>query len=263
MPFSEKLDYKSIFSQFHKQLFKANVGVDILFPQSNVDFSQYKVIVAPLLYIADDALLKKLADYVHNGGHLITTFKSGFCDEYSTVRWQRMPGLWRKAAGISYQEFSSLEAELMLKDDPYRVGEKNKVSTWAEFLELEGAQALAWYDHPFFGKFPAITCNTYGKGSLTYEGTVLTDELQYKVVCQVLQLAGLNLDEYALPAPVRKKEGMSNAGRPMAYFLNYSSDEHSFIYTGMPALELLSGSKITTGERIELPPWDLVILEVL
>jgi beta-galactosidase len=262
MPFSDKLGYKSIFSQFHKQLFKANVGVDILFPQSKVDFSQYKVIIAPLLYVADDALLKKLADYVHNGGHLITTFKSGFCDEYSTVRWQRMPGLWRKAAGISYQEFSSLEVELMLKEDPYGVGEKNKVSTWAEFLELEGAQALAWYDHPFFGKYPAITCNTFGKGSLTYEGTVLTEELQLKVVQNVLKLAGLNPEDN-LPAPVRKKSGLSNAGRPMLYYLNYSSDRQSFYYSGRPALELLSNQKVSTGQRIELPPWDLVILEEL
>jgi beta-galactosidase len=48
------------------------------------------------------------------------------------------------------------------------VGEKNKVSVWAEFLLPEGAKPLAYYDHPFFGKYPAITRNAFGKGTFTY-----------------------------------------------------------------------------------------------
>jgi beta-galactosidase len=34
----------------------------------------------------------------------------------------------------------------------------------------------------FFGKWPAITRNEYGAGTLTYEGTYLSDELQRRVV---------------------------------------------------------------------------------
>jgi beta-galactosidase len=261
MPFSDKKDYKTILYQFHKQLYMDNVGVDFIFPQSDIDFSQYKVIVAPVLYVASDALLEKLARYVQNGGHLITTFKSGFCNEYSTVRWQRMPGPLRQAAGISYQEFSSLADEVALKDDPYGVGEKNRVSTWAEFLITEGAKPLAWYDHPFYGKYPAITRNTFGKGTLTYEGTLLTDELQGKIVEQVLQLAGLKLGSEKLPPSVRLKEGWSNAGRPTRYYLNYSSAIQSFVYTGKPATEVLSNRKISGGETVEIQPWDVLILE--
>jgi beta-galactosidase len=33
------------------------------------------------------------------------------------------------------------------------------------------AKPLASYDHPFFGKYPAITRNRFGKGTLTYEGS--------------------------------------------------------------------------------------------
>jgi beta-galactosidase len=87
-----------------------------------VDFSQYQVIVAPARYIASDAFLNKLVQFVRNGGHLVLTLKSGFCNEYSTVRWERMPGPLRQAADFSYQEFSSLWDALSLKGDPYQGG---------------------------------------------------------------------------------------------------------------------------------------------
>ena len=47
------------------------------------------------------------------------------------------------------------------------------------------AKALAYYDHPFFGKWPAVTRNPFGKGTLTYEGTYLSDALQEKVLAEV------------------------------------------------------------------------------
>ena len=56
-------------------------------------------------------------------------FKSGFTNEYSTVRWTRMPGPLREAAGFSYQEFSTLKRPLPLKGDPFQAGDQNRVST--------------------------------------------------------------------------------------------------------------------------------------
>jgi hypothetical protein len=87
------------------------------------DFSAYKLLIVPALYIADDALLQRISDYVKNGGHVVMTFKSGFANENSAVRWVRAPGPLREAAGFSYQEFSNLEHPLALKGDPFHVGE--------------------------------------------------------------------------------------------------------------------------------------------
>jgi beta-galactosidase len=42
----------------------------------------------------------------------------------------------------------------------------------------EHAKAIAWYDHPFLGRWPAITENEFGAGTLLYEGTYLSDKLQ-------------------------------------------------------------------------------------
>ncbi len=152
--------YNGILSQLHRSLYDANVGTDFVFPETD-DFSQYKLLIVPALYVADDALLKKISDYVHGGGHVLMTFKSGFANENSAVRWERAPGPLHEATGFTYQEFSNLEHPLALKSDPMHVGaEENKVNTWAEFLQLTTAKPLATYDHPFFGRWPRTNSRT-------------------------------------------------------------------------------------------------------
>src|SRR5260370_27372543 len=109
------------------------------------------------------------------------------------------PGPLREAAGLHYQEFSSLLRPLALKDDPFQAGAENKVSDWAEMLIPDSAKPLAYYDHSFFGKYPAVTRNSFGKGAVTYEGTVLSDKLQQRVLLDVLKQASLTgTDQYVL-----------------------------------------------------------------
>jgi beta-galactosidase len=260
MPFDDNVNYHTVLYQMYSALYRLNVGVDFLFPQS-ADFSPYKVIVVPPLYIASNELLRKLSDYVKGGGHLVVTFKSGFCNEYSTVRWTKAPGPLREAAGFYYQEFASIKQPLNLKGDPYRVRNDNNVSVWAELIIPETARALAFYDHAFYGRYPAITRNSYGKGSLTYEGTFLSARLQEKVLLDVLELAGLVGSDQQLAAPIRVKHGADNAGKNLHYYLNYSSQSQTFTYSYAGGVDLLTRKPIQKSQEVTLGPWDLVIIE--
>ena len=121
MKFSDKVNYRTILMQMYRALYRSNVGVDFVFPEST-NLSDYKVILVPPLYIASDAVLGRLSDYVKGGGRLVVAFKSGFGNEFSTVRWTTMPGPLKDAAGFHYQEFSNLEKPLALKDDPFGAG---------------------------------------------------------------------------------------------------------------------------------------------
>jgi len=253
-------DYATLVRQMHKALYDLNVSTDFVFPTTS-DFSRYKLLVVPALYIADDALLGRIADYVKGGGHVVMTFKSGFANEDSAVRWVRAPGPLRGAAGFSYQEFSNLEHPLALKGDPYHAGDANRVSHWAEFLMPEHAQARAWYDHPFFGKWPAITENHYGAGTLLYEGTYLSDALQSKVLLDALKEAGIAGSDQQLPAHVRVRHGVNRLGKPLHYYFNYSSEPKSFAYSYGAGTDLLTGAAAAHGQQITLKPWDLVVVE--
>lgn len=257
MPFSSRVNYQSFVRQFHKTLYMLNVGVDFVTPDS--DWSRYAVLLVPPLYVASDATLQKIVAFVANGGHVIATMKSGFTNEYDTVRHVMMPGPLRPAAGFRYQEFSTLREPLPLRDDPFRAGADNRVSEWAEMLILESAEALAWYDHPFFGRYPAITRNRHGKGTFTYEGTFLSDALQRAVVLDVLARAGLTGPDQKMPAPVRVKHGEIR-GRPVHFYFNYSAAEQTFPYAYAPAADLLTGNRAVAGAALRLGPWQAAIL---
>jgi beta-galactosidase len=257
MPFDDKVNYLTVLDQLYSSLYRLNAGVDFVAAEEP-DFTGYKVLVVPPLYIASDALLQKIADFAQSGGHVLMSFKSGFANEYSTVRWTMAPGPLRAACGFHYQEFSNLRQPLKLKGNPYGEG---TVSTWAEFLISDTATPLAYYDHPFFGKWPALTRNQFGRGTVTYEGTFPSDDMQQRIVREVLGLAGLTGPDQELPAPVRVKHGIGNSGKEIHYYLNYSGENQSFQYPYAPGTDLLTARAVAHSQSVTLLPWDLVIIE--
>jgi len=254
----DKANYASVEDQLHRALYDLNVGADVVFAEEP-DFMGYDVLLVPPLYVASDALLQKIVDFARGGGHLLLTLKSGFTNEWNTVRWTRAPGPLREACGLSYQEFSSLKEPLALKGDPFGVGAQNRASVWVDMVLLETAKPLAFYDHPFFGRYPALTRNAFGKGSLTYQGTILTDALQQKVVADVLKQAGI-VPEPALPAMVRARQAVGRNGKALRFYLNYSGEAQSFAYVHGSGTELLSQRSVAAGERLTLGPWDLAVV---
>jgi beta-galactosidase len=257
---SPTADYASLVQQMHHSLYDLNVGTDFVFADTK-DFSAYKLLIVPALYIADDALLQRISDYVKNGGHVVMTFKSGFANENSAVRWVRAPGPLREAAGFSYQEFSNLEHPLALRDDPFHVGDGNKVEYWAEFLMPEHAKTLATYDHPFFGKWAAITENEFGSGTLLYEGTYLSGALQTAVLKHAVEEAGLSSADQLLPAEVHVQHGVNRLGRRLHYYFNYSGNEVKFSYAYGAGTDLLNSKSVVKAEEMTLEPWNLAIIE--
>ena len=260
MPFDDKVDYMTVLHQLYRTLYRLNAGVDFVFPASP-DFDGYDVLIVPALYVASDALLERIAAFAERGGHVLLTFKSGFCNEYSTVRWERAPGPLRKACGFSYQEFSNLKHPLPLKSDPYQAGEANTASVWAEFLVPDTAEGLAWYDHAFFGKYPAITRNKFGKGTVTYEGTMLSDQIQERIVREILRAAGLEGPDQQLPSPIRTQQGVNAQGKTLRYWMNFSGSPQTFNYPYAGGTDVLSGKPVAKAQSLTLPPWDLIIVK--
>ena len=49
--------------------------------------------------------------------------------------------------------------------------------------------------------------------------------------------------------------------KEVVYYLNYSPEVQSVKYTGNDGTELLTEEKISTGEVLEIEPWNLKIIE--
>lgn len=75
------------------------------------DFSKYKVIAAPVLYMVKEGMKEKLEQFVKNGGTLITTFMSGIVDQSDNVHLGGYPGPLREMAGVWVEEIDALAPE--------------------------------------------------------------------------------------------------------------------------------------------------------
>ena len=258
-PISDRVSYNDVVRDMYDALYDDNVECDMVSPQSK-NIEQYSLLIVPPLYNASDSLLERLNNYVKNGGHIVYAFKSGFSNEYNQVRSSRMPGLLRTACGFSYQQFTNID-KLPLKDDPFKLGADDYVSDWAELLTPETCKVLAWYDHPYWGKYAAITQNNYGKGSVLYFGALPSKPLMKKLLMDEVKVVGLANDDQQLSFPVIVKNGVNQYHKNIHYYFNYSGSPVDITYTHTNATDLLSGKQINTNDKISLAPWDLMVVE--
>jgi beta-galactosidase len=258
--FGSQETYNDVLRPLYDALYRMNVGVDFVDP-SSTNIEDYKLLVVPALYAAPDSLLKRLNQFVKNGGHIVYTFKSGFSDQNVKVRTSRQPGIISEACGIYYSQFT-IPQNVVLKGDPFQTGaQSNKVTTWMELLTPTTAKVLASYDHPVWGKYAAITQNNYGKGLATYIGCMTSSAVTEKILEDAVKKAGLWGEAQKLHFPIITKEGVNDKGMVVRYLFNYSAKSSTINYTFGKGRELLSGQNIIKNSALVLGPWGVKIIE--
>jgi beta-galactosidase len=258
MPFSDRISYMTVLQQMYNVLYDLNIEPDFV-QAGDARLSRYKVLLVPPLYSASDEVLAQITAYVKSGGQVVMGFKSGFTNQYSTVRDVMAPGPLRAAAGFHYQEFTNLAEPVRLTPDPYGVGTENKGSVWQEFLIPDTADVVASFDDPYW-HFPAITRNKFGGGTLTYEGTVVTDKLQAAIMRDVLMRAGLTGPDQNLPDAIKVRHGRNDSGRLLHYYFNFSGQDQSFDYPYGQGSDVLTNRPVQKGKTFQVRPWDLMII---
>ena len=111
------------------------------------------------------------------------------------------------------------------------------------------------------GRWPAITENEFGAGTLLYEGTYLSDKLQTAVLNSALEKAGLTGPDQQLPPAVHVQHGVNRLGKRLHYYFNYSGTEVKVSYAYSAGTNLLDGKPVARAAQLTLAPWDLAIVE--
>lgn len=253
------IGYNDVLRGYYDALYRMNVEVDFITPDSTTPLSNYKFVVVPALYAASDAEIDRLNDYAKAGGHLLYTFKSGFSDENVKVRYADQPGRIAQAAGIHYQQFAA-PVGVSLDGDPFHVGEAaNKVRWWMEFVEPDTAQVVARYKHPSWPSYAAITRNAWGKGQVTYVGFMPGDETIAALLKQEVAQAGVESGAQ-VQYPLILRQGVLSNGHRVRYVLNYSPGTVAYTVPAASA-DLLSQRKYGAAQKLELGAWGVAILE--
>ncbi len=253
-------NYNDILRPMYDALYRMNVGVDFIDPGSQ-NLEQYKLLVVPALYAAPDSLLQRLNQFVKNGGHIVYTFKSGFSDQHVKVRTTPQPGLISEVLGITYTQFT-IPQDVSLKGDPFNVGaDKNKVKGWMELVTPVTAKVLAYYDHPVWGNYAAVTENTFGKGLATYIGCWTDGAVTEKILADAVRKANLWGAAQSLYFPLITRQGINEQGKTVHYLFNYSAKPGQLTYRFANGRELIQGGTVANNSVLELAPWGVKIIE--
>ncbi|WP_291291495.1 beta-galactosidase [Enterococcus sp.] len=239
------LTYVQQIHQYYRYFYEKNIATDLV--PVDGDFSKYKVLVAPVLYMVKEGMQAALEDFVKQGGTLITTYMSGIVDQSDNVHLGGYPGPLRDLAGVWVEEIDALAPEqtngVKLKDGPQ--GNSNLVS---EIIHLETAEAIAEYTSNFYAGSPAVTKNQFGAGSVYYIGTQLEKELLDLVLDEAAnKLNSTVIDEKtALEISCRYTEDAV-----YSFIINFREQEEKVPTQFVGKQDLLSGKQLTEDTILE------------
>lgn len=260
-------------SSYHRilmRLYSAAVdsGAQVRIVHQHSRWSDQRVLIVPALYIADDALLRRLVEHARTGAHVILTFRSGYADEWSRARWTTAPGPVREGVGAHYREYTTLTHSVDLVEravdgmPPIQLPSSARAEAWADLLIPEDAQVLASYDDPFLGEYAAITSNTVGTGRMTWLGTLTDAATTARVVSWALEERSQKpvSDRWQLlPATVRVTSGTRADGSRLWFVANHSWNEVELdVPRGSRFLDVAGGGAVVTC--LALGAWDSRIL---
>ena len=216
----DELDVHEEAKAYHTALMDHNVTTDALDPRE--DLSAYRLVIAPRLYILDQATAANLLGFVENGGVLCLTPRSGVADEYNVIFDQPTPGPLVEAAGIEIDDYTTLENPVALQAVSGGPTGVTEGVVWADEINLTGAKAVASFQSSWLSGSPAITIHDHGQGKIVYVGTLLRDEQLHAFIPWLIHQAGVS-PNLRTPQGVRAYERQSESIR-LLFLLNFSEE---------------------------------------
>lgn len=229
--------------QYYKYFYDRNIAVNMI--PVDADFSRYKVIVAPVLYMIKPGMKEALEAFVANGGVLITTYMSGIVGETDNVYLGGYPGPLRALAGIWAEEIDALAPE-QTNTVRFTDGTTAKCRIVCDLIHTEGAEILASYASDFYEGMPAVTRNAYGSGITYYLATDMDETGIAKALDHAMEDGNVTAI-IAEPTPLEITKRTTEAAT--YYFVMNFRDEAAPLPASLGGkLDLLTGKQTEAGE---------------
>lgn len=216
---TQDLDYVESILDYYKQLYKRNIPTDII--SVDDDFSQYDLVVAPVLYMIKSGLAEKIDQYVKRGGNFVASYLSGIVNENDSVYLGGYPGPLKDVLGIWVEESDAVipgqKITVSLDSNNYQA------NLICDLLHLEGAHALGNYNSEFYKETPAVSENKWGKGTSWYIGTQLDEAGLSKIFDHLISIVNIkSLIETKTDLEITKR--VTKSGKELYFVLNMSND---------------------------------------
>lgn len=232
--------YRETLNAHYTPFWKNGINTDII--GAEADFSKYKLIIAPMLYMTDEGLIKRLAEYVEKGGTLVFTYISGLVNEndlcwlggFPGGKLKEVFGLWAEETDTLYPgQYNTVR----LSD-----GRKYRAVDYCEVVHPQGAEVLAEYTDDFYKGCPALLKNSYGKGNAYYIAFRDTGDFSNDFYCELA--ASLKIErsfDGELP-PLVSAHSREDGEHKYVFVENYS-DKQVKLKTGTVYENVLTGEQ--------------------
>lgn len=165
------MNYEETVRMHYKPFWDMGIPVNVI--DMDCDFSPYKLLIAPMLYMVRPGVGERIERFIENGGVFVSTYWSGIVDENDLCFLGGFPGPLRKALGIWSEELEGLhdcDANTIRVTSGSVSGLKGEfeVREICDLIHLETAEAIAEYGQDFYAGRPALTVNHFGKGKAYY-----------------------------------------------------------------------------------------------
>lgn len=163
---NETKKWEATILDFWKELMHLGIDADII--SSDMDFSSYRVIIAPMLYVLHDDLGDKIKTFVNQGGHFVSTYFSGYVDKSTLCYLGGFPGQGLSDLfGLVAEEIDTLYPTDR-NSIKFTNGTKVEVFEYQELLRIKDASILASYCDDYVKDTPAVTKKQFGQGYAYY-----------------------------------------------------------------------------------------------
>jgi beta-galactosidase len=256
------IKYEETIKQNYKAFWKKGVAVDVI--DMDCDFSKYKFLVAPMLYMVREGVGERIEKFVENGGTFVTTYWSGIVDENDLCFLGGFPGPLRKTLGIWSEEIDALfdgERKNIAFDENNILGLKGNYEAieLCDLIHIEGAESLASYKDDFYAGRPALTVNSFGKGKAYYIASRNKEDFNdifYGKLIEELKLKRALDTElpYGVTAQTR-----TDGENDYIFLMNFSNEGKEVVLDNYTYTDIISNSKVE--KKIKLSQFGLRILK--
>jgi len=247
--------YPQTLHSHYRFFWEKDIPVDVITKEQ--DFSSYKLLIVPMLYMASEEIILRLKDYVKNGGTLVMTYISAIVNEYDLVYFGGWPEALQEIFGVN-----PIETDTLYPSDKNAVRFKGKryvLKDYATILETKGAEAIGVYEEDFYADTPALTRHVFGNGQAFYIGARLEDEFHRhfysELTHQLLIKPAVNIiHETGVSVQIRRAPDCA-----YVFVMNFTEKEQTVQFREK-AIDLLSG-EVLIGE-LTLEKYGVRILKI-
>jgi beta-galactosidase len=226
-PTNPALAYEETVQRHYEAVRGLGSGVDVV--STRADLSQYRAVVAPSLYVMDEATAATLAAYVAGGGLLVLAPRAGVKDRCNAVPERPLPAWLAELVGLEVVDYVSTA-----EDDGARIAGIGEFRGWYEELALRGARPVAEYADGEFAGTAAVAAHQVGRGRVVYIAGAATRETLtalYRPLWRDSGLAVHDLPDQVEAVPLRNGNG------DLIFLLNHAGEER-FVELGSREIAL-------------------------